>query len=56
MSEDDMEFFQRRAIEEYERATAATDMCAHKVHERIAAEYELIAQGAEQPILRAAAE
>lgn len=55
MSEDDTEYFQRRVIEERGRAAAATDMCARKAHERVAAEYVLIAQRAEQPMLWAAA-
>lgn len=56
MSDDDMNYFERRAREERERAAVAADICARKAHERIAAEYELLAKGVEQPTLRIVAE
>lgn len=55
MSDDDMKYFERRAKEERAMAAAASDSCARQAHERIAAEYEKIASGAEEPVLRVAA-
>jgi hypothetical protein len=56
MSNDDVKYFEKRAIEERERAAAATDPCARKAHEKIAEEYERLARGAEEPALRVLAE
>jgi hypothetical protein len=55
MSDDDMKYFERRAKEERAIAAAATDRCARQAHERIAAEYEKIAKGVEEPALRVVA-
>ncbi len=52
MSDEDMNYFERRAREQRDHAAAAADMCARKAHERIAAEYELIARGDAEPTLR----
>jgi hypothetical protein len=52
MSGFDMKYFERRAKEERAMAAAATDRFARQAHERIAAKYEKIASGVNDPMLR----
>jgi hypothetical protein len=51
MSDDDVKYFQRRAIEERERAESAVDPCARRAHQCIATEYERIAKANHEPTL-----
>jgi hypothetical protein len=54
MSDDDVKYLLKRAAEERERAAAATNVNARKVHESAVAEYERRATETKGPSLNAA--
>lgn len=56
MSVDDVQYFQRRAKEERQRAAEAKDPCAKQAHQRIANEYERLARADNQAELRVVAQ